>query len=73
MSSFTTESVRRLARHLCVHCTKDNREKIIECLDTDFKTAVIEEIATLREDMPLEMRDTAPVPPVLFVGHHDNG
>jgi hypothetical protein len=73
MSSFTVESTRRLARYLCVHCSKESRNKIVECLDTEFKLAVLEEIAALREDMPLEMRDTSPAPPIPFIGHHDNG
>jgi len=60
MSNFTNASARRLARQLCIHCSKEKRKKIVECLDTDFRIAVLEEIAKLHEDMPLELRDTTP-------------
>jgi len=60
MSNFTNASARRLARQLCIHCSEKKREHIIECLDTEFRFAVLEEIAKLKEDMPLELRDTTP-------------
>ena len=73
MSNFTNASARRLARQLCINCSKEKRKKIVDALDTEFKFAVLEEIAKIKDDMPLDMRDTQPVPPIPFVGHHDNG
>ena len=58
-TNFTNASARRLARQLW-SLPKKKRSEIIECLDTDFKCAVLEEIVKLNKDKPLAMRDTAP-------------
>ena len=59
MNSFDNTSARRLARHL-LDLPRKKRSEIIECLDTDFASMVLEEISHLKEDMPLELRDTLP-------------
>ena len=59
MSNFTNASARRLAR-LLLEIKKDKREKIIWCLDSDFRCKVLEEINILEKDMPLELQDTLP-------------
>ena len=59
MTNFTNASARRLAR-LLLSIKKEKREKILWCLDSDFRMAVSEEIITLKRDMPLEMQDTTP-------------
>ena len=59
MSNFTNASARRIARQIAP-LPRKKRSGVLECLDTDFKVAVLEEIIKLNKDMPLELRDTLP-------------
>jgi len=58
-TNFTNASARRLARQLW-SLPKKKRSEIIECLDTDFKCAVLEEIVKLKKDWPVHLKDTLP-------------
>ena len=59
MMDFTSANARKLAR-LLITIEKEKREKIIWCLDTEFRTRVLAEVNILKLDMPLEMQDTLP-------------
>ena len=73
MSNFTNASARRLARQL-FDLAQKKRKDILDALDSDFRAQVLEAMAILNSDMPLEKRDTAPMRPIppLYPGHHDN-
>ena len=52
-----------LARHLLTLSSK-RRNEVISYLDTDLKFEVVNHIFRFKEDMPFDLRDTIPTPPV---------
>ena len=59
MSNFTDASARRLARQL-LPLSREKRSGILDCLDTDFRCAVMREIIELKKDWPMFLNDTLP-------------
>ncbi len=58
-TDLTRTSARKLAR-LLFDIERTKRQKIIWCLDSDFRSKVLEEINTLEGDLPVGLRDTLP-------------